>query len=176
MSPHMHDAAPLILTLAFDEPTFARFDGERRRNFPEALNFIPAHATLFHHLPGDRERGVIEAVTSLARTVPAPGVAVTGLRFTGRGVAYILESPSLANFRARLASTFEPYLTAQDRQGWRPHVTVQNKVTPDKARALHADLAAGFAPFHFTAPATRLWRYLGGPWEAVATLAFGENA
>lgn len=53
---------------------------------------------------------------------------------------------------------------------------MQNKVTPDKARALHADLAAGFAPFHFTAPATRLWRYLGGPWEAVATLAFGENA
>jgi hypothetical protein len=172
----MTDTAPLILTLAFDEPTFARFDGERRRHFPEALNRIPAHATLFHHLPGDRERGVIEAITALARAVPPPEVAVTGLRFTGRGVAYVLDSGGLATFRARLAKGFEPFLTAQDRQGWRPHVTVQNKVAPDVARALHADLSAGFAPFHFTAPATLLWRYLGGPWAPVARLPFGENA
>ncbi|MCJ2049012.1 2'-5' RNA ligase family protein [Methylobacterium sp. J-070] len=172
----MTDVAPLILTLAFDEPTLARFDGERRRYFPEALNRIPAHATLFHHLPGDRERGVIEAITALARTVPAPDVVVTGLRFTGRGVAYVLESESLATFRARLAREFGASLTAQDRQGWRPHVTVQNKVSPDAARALHADLSACFAPFHFTAPATLLWRYLGGPWAPVARLPFGENA
>ncbi|MCJ2137163.1 2'-5' RNA ligase family protein [Methylobacterium sp. J-026] len=172
----MTETAPLILTLAFDEPTFVRFDGERRRHFPESLNVIPAHATLFHHLPGDRERGVIAAVAALARTVPPPEVAVTGLRFTGRGVAYVLDAPALAAFRSRLAAEFEPYLTAQDRQGWRPHVTVQNKVAPDVARRLHADLAAGFMPFRFTAPATRLWRYLGGPWEAVARLAFGENA
>lgn len=169
-------AAPLILTLAFDAPTFARFDGERRRYFPEALNRIPAHATLFHHLPGDREPGVCEAITALARTVPPPEVAVTGLRFTGRGVAYVLECGALAEFRARLARSFEPHLTAQDRQGWRPHVTVQNKVKPEAARALHADLSAGFAPFRFTAPATLLWRYLGGPWEQVARLPFGENA
>ncbi|MBP1178821.1 2'-5' RNA ligase family protein [Methylobacterium sp. PvR107] len=171
----MNDA-PLILTLAFDEPTFARFDGERRRCFPETLNVIPAHATLFHHLPGDRERGVIEAITAFARTLPPPEVAVTGLRFTGRGVAYVLECEPLAAFRARLAREFDPHLTAQDRQGWRPHVTVQNKVAPEKARALHADLSAGFAPFRFTAPATLLWRYLGGPWGAVARLPFGENA
>ena len=171
----MQDAAPLILTLAFDAATFARFDGERRRFFPEKLNLIPAHATLFHQLPGERERGVVEAITALARTMPPPEVAVTGVRFTGRGVAYVLESEALTAFRSRLAKAFEPDLTAQDRQGWRPHVTVQNKVTPDKARALHADLQAGFAPSRFTAPATQLWRYLGGPWEAVARLAFGEN-
>lgn len=172
----MIDADPLILTLAFDEPTFARFDGERRRHFPEALNRIPAHATLFHHLPGDRERGVIEAITALARTVPPPEVAVTGLRFTGRGVAYALDSDALARFRARLAQEFAAHLTAQDRQGWRPHVTVQNKVDPKVARALHADLQQGFAPFRFTAPGIVLWRYLGGPWEEVSTMTFGENA
>jgi hypothetical protein len=172
----MTDADPLILTLAFDAPTFARFDGERRRHFPESLNLIPAHATLFHHLPGERERGVIEAVAALARTVPPPEVAVTGLRFTGRGVAYALECEALTTFRARLAQGFGPYLTAQDRQGWRPHVTVQNKVAPDRARALHGDLTAGFVSFHFTAPATLLWRYRGGPWDAVACLPFGENA
>ncbi|MCJ2015761.1 2'-5' RNA ligase family protein [Methylobacterium sp. J-076] len=172
----MQDPAPLILTLAFDDATFARFDGERRRHFPEALNHIPAHATLFHHLPGDRERGAIEAIAALARTTPAPDVAVTGLRFTGRGVAYVLASEPLAAFRGRLAREFEPALTAQDRQGWRPHVTVQNKVSPETARALHAALEAGFAPFRFTAPAVVLWRYLGGPWERVSRIAFGENA
>lgn len=176
MSPVMQDPAPLILTLAFDEATFARFDGERRRHFPEALNHIPAHATLFHHLPGDRERGVIEAIAALARPLPLPEVAVTGLRFTGRGVAYVLSSEPLASFRARLAREFEPWLTAQDRQGWRPHVTVQNKVSPETARALLAGLQAGFTPFHFNAPAVMLWRYLGGPWERVARIPFGENA
>lgn len=170
----MPEALPLILTLDFDAPTFARFDGERRRHFPEALNRIPAHATLFHHLPGALEPGVIETVASLARTVPPPEVAVTGLRFTGRGVAYVLASEALSDFRARLAGRFAPHLTAQDRQGWRPHVTVQNKVSPEAARALHADLQHGFRPFRFAAPATALWRYRGGPWEALAKLPFGK--
>ncbi|MDP4024544.1 2'-5' RNA ligase family protein [Methylobacterium sp. NEAU 140] len=172
----MSDPAPLILTLDFDPATFARFDGERRRHFPEALNRIPAHATLFHHLPGDRERAVIETVATLARTLSPPEVAVTGLRFTGRGVAYVLDSEALTGFRARLARSFSDHLTPQDRQGWRPHVTVQNKVAPETARALHADLEGAFAPFRFTAPGVLLWRYLGGPWERVARAAFGENA
>lgn len=172
----MQGPAPLILTLGFDEAAFDRFDGERRRYFPEALNHIPAHATLFHHLPGEQERGVIETILTLARSVPPPEVAVTGVRFTGRGVSYVLESEPLAQFRGRLAKSFADSLTAQDRQGWRPHVTVQNKVSPERARALHADLQACFAPFRFTAPDVRLWRYLGGPWEALSRIPFGENA
>ncbi|KAB1072146.1 2'-5' RNA ligase family protein [Methylobacterium planeticum] len=166
-------ADPLILTLAFEADTFARFDGLRRRHFPEAINLIPAHATLFHHLPGVQEPGVAETIASLARTQGPPEVAVTGLRFTGRGVAYVLESEALSGFRSRLASAFAGHLTEQDRQGWRPHVTVQNKVKPETARALHAALAQDFAPFRFAAPGLLLWRYLGGPWEERARFAFG---
>lgn len=164
--------APLILTLAFDAEAFARFDGLRRRHFPAHLNHIPAHATLFHHLPGEDERGVIETIRARTREHEAPEVAVTGLRFTGRGVAYVLDCPALSALRAGLARSFEPDLTAQDRQGWRPHVTVQNKVAPETARALHADLQADFAPFRFVAPALLLWRYRGGPWEAAARFPF----
>lgn len=167
---------PLILTLAMDPDTFARFDGLRRRHFPEALNRIPAHATLFHHLPGLSEPGIVETLAALMRTQAPPEVAVTGLRFTGRGVAYVLDSEALSAFRARLAERFEGLeegLTAQDRQGWRPHVTVQNKVAPGTARALHADLEADFTPFRFTAPGLLLWRYLGGPWARRATFSFG---
>ena len=172
----MSEPAPLILTLQMDEAAFATFDGLRRRHFPEALNHIPAHATLFHHLPGDNIAGVTETVTALARSEALPEVAVTGVRFTGRGVAYALESEALSAFRGRVAAAFRDDLTAQDRQGWRPHITVQNKVSPGKARALHAALSQSFEPLHFRAPGVLLWRYLGGPWERVATIAFGDAA
>lgn len=172
----MPEPDPLILTLQMEEAAFAEFDGLRRRHFPEKLNHIPAHATLFHHLPGDDPDAVIETVTALAHVQSAPEVAVTGVRFTGRGVAYALESEPLAGFRGRVAATFRDRLTAQDRQGWHPHVTVQNKVKPETARALHARLAQGFSPSRFRAPGLLLWRYLGGPWERLATIPFGGAA
>ena len=42
-----------VLTLALDDVSQHRFDIERRRHFPPALNRIPAHLTLFHTLPED---------------------------------------------------------------------------------------------------------------------------
>lgn len=172
----MPEPDPLILTLQMDAATFTAFDDLRRRHFPEALNHIPAHATLFHHLLGEDAAGVTETVTTLARTQGPPEVAVTGVRFTGRGVAYALESEQLSAFRGRVAAAFRDRLTPQDRQGWRPHVTVQNKVAPDTARALHAALSADFSPSRFRAPGLLLWRYLGGPWQRLATIAFGDAA
>ena len=169
-------AAPLILTLALDAPTFARFDALRRRHFPPERNLVPAHVTLFHHLPGEEEAGIVEAIAALARAEPVPEVFATGLRFTGRGVAYVLASEHLSAFRARLAGLFRDRLTEQDRQGWHPHVTIQNKVAPETARALHEALSAEFAPFRFVAPGLLLWRYLGGPWEERARFSFGENS
>jgi hypothetical protein len=44
---------PLILTLKMDRESFSRFEGLRQAHFPPHRNFIPAHLTLFHHLPGD---------------------------------------------------------------------------------------------------------------------------
>lgn len=168
-------ADPLILTLTFDGDAAAFFEGLRRRHFPERLNRIPAHATLFHHLDGSRETEIVETIAAILRAEPPPDVAVTGLRFTGRGVAFVLASDALSALRARLASRFTDMLTPQDRQGWRPHVTVQNKVAPEVARALHADLVQAFEPFRFVAPGLMLWRYLGGPWAHRATFAFGQD-
>ena len=48
----MSSPAPLILTLALDERSFAFFDAQRRLHFPASRNLIPAHVTLFHHLLG----------------------------------------------------------------------------------------------------------------------------
>lgn len=156
--------APLILTLALHPDDQARFERLRQLHFPTSRNLIPAHVTLFHHLPGPEIEAVRHAIET-RRAAPPFAVAVSGLRFLGRGVAYALDSPALLALRAGLAREWEGWLTPQDRQGYRPHVTVQNKASPEAARALHARLQAAFAPFTVRAEGLDLWRYLGGPWD-----------
>ena len=95
-----------------------------------------------------------------------------GALFLGRGVAIRLEASELLALRGRLAAAWAPWLGAQDRQPFRPHVTIQNKVEAAAARELHAALSAGFVPFEVEARGFLLWRYLGGPWERVAEVPF----
>ena len=53
---------------------------------------------------------------------------------------------------------------------------MQNKVTPQEAGALLAELAGGFVAERTRAVALVLWRYRGGPWEPVARFGFaGEE-
>ena len=172
----MTDQAPLILSAVLDAPVQQRLDALRRAHFPPERNHLDAHVTLFHHLPGGSVPAVSAAVEDAVR-VPAPPVDVTGVRSLGRGVAVALTSPDLARIRAELARAWEPWLTAQDRAKRDLHVTVQNKVAPAEARALLAELSAGFVPERTRAVALALWRYRGGPWEPVARFAFaGEDA
>ncbi len=166
---------PLILTLALDEEAHAFFEAERRRHFPPALNIVPAHLTLFHQLPGDREDQVRAFLAGLCAETTGFRIAVEGLRFLGRGVAYDIRSPDLQALRSRCARAFADDLIAQDRQGFRPHVTIQNKASPEAAKSLHAALQARFAPFEAEAVGLLLWRYLAGPWQRVAFLPFARR-
>ena len=162
---------PLIVTLALDEQAQARFDELRRRHFPPERNHLSAHVTLFHALPGEQEAEVREAVREEAAR-PRFAVRVAGLRSLGRGVAYALESVELQALRGALATRFAGVLTPQDRQPHRPHVTVQNKVVPETARALLAELERGFAAYDVTACGLVLWRYLGPTWELLVRQDF----
>ena len=162
---------PLILTLVLDELTQGRFERERRQHFPVARNHIPAHVSLFQSLPG-AELDAIAARLEPLRTHPRLAVEVTGVRTLGRGCAYALHSPALDALRAELARGWSGWLGAQDRQGHRPHVTVQNKVTPEVARDTLSRLQAGFAPWAAQGVGVTLWRYLGGPWEELLSVAF----
>jgi len=162
---------PLVVTLLLDDEAQERFDRLREAHFPPERNHLAAHVTLFHALPGEH----LDAVRSdLVRAADGEAfdVAVTGLRFLGRGVAFTLESPELGALRAELAAAWQPWLTPQDRQRHAPHVTVQNKVEPAVARALHDRLLAGFVPHRVPARGLGLWRYLGGPWEPLEELPF----
>ncbi len=164
---------PLILTLGLHADDQARFDALRQRHFPSALNHIPAHLTLFHHLPGADLDGVDASIRITAAHQPAFTADVTGLRSLGRGVAYAVAATPLLMLRASLARHWHDHLTPQDRQGWRPHITIQNKVAPAEAAALLAAMSAAFTPFSVRAEALLLWRYLGGPWDLAGCYPLG---
>jgi 2'-5' RNA ligase len=167
--------APLIVTLQMDERSQERFDRLRELHFPPERNYLKTHLTLFHKLPGGRETELCSELREVCQDREPITLSATGLRFLGRGVAYGLASPGLEALRRDLARRWEPWLGAQDRQGFKPHVTVQNKVSPEQARALHQELQATFSPFEVEGIGLSLWRYLGGPWESVVTYPFGAQ-
>ena len=166
---------PLILTLTLDDTAQAFFDQARTLWFPPERNFIQAHITIFHHLPGEHLPSIKTHLAALATAHPPTPIAITGLRSLGRGVAYTLSAPKIETLRQNLATLWHTHLTAQDRQAWRPHITVQNKVSPAEAQRLLATLTAAFAPFLATATGLALWHYRGGPWENEAIMPFGKH-
>ena len=90
----------------------------------------------------------------------------------GGGAAFRVVSTDLDGIRRELAKDFQGLLGAQDVGGWRPHITIQNKVSPREARALIAGLEAEFRPRPLAIHGLGLHRYLGGPWEKLAIYAF----
>jgi 2'-5' RNA ligase len=174
---HSSAPAPLILTLALDPDSQAHFNGLRQQHFPKERNYLQAHVTLFHHLPGE-ERPAIEAeLQGLSSALPLLPLQVAGLRFLGRGVAYDLQNSLLLQLHKQLQTTWAPWLTPQDQQRLKPHITVQNKVDPAVARSLHQELTEQFTPFEVTGTGLQLWAYRGGPWEKLQEFQFmGEVA
>ena len=165
--------APLVLTLGLDAATQTWLESMRRAHFPPTRNLVPAHVTLFHALPGEQEAAIRAALAAECAALPPSRVRVGPARSLGRGVALEVAAPAVAALRERLAERWRPWLTAQDRQRWRPHATVQNKVSPERAQALLLALAALLpAPREAQAEALLLWRYCGGPWEALERIPF----
>ena len=174
MAPEVGAAEPLILTLKMDERSREKFDRLRETYFPPERNYLRAHLTLFHRLPGEQEAEISADLREICHGREPLTMTATNLLFLGRGVAYELSSPELAALRRVLATRWESWLGAQDRQGFRPHVTVQNKVSPERARALREELLTTFSPFTVGGVGLSLWRYLGGPWEPVGTHLLGR--
>jgi hypothetical protein len=81
-------------------------------------------------------------------------------------------SDELDAIRDQIANHFHGLLSAQDAAGWRPHVTIQNKVPPKAARALLAELERDFRPRPLGIAGLALHRYRDGPWETLARYPF----
>jgi len=164
-------AGALIVTAEFGRDDFAWLQGLRRQHYPADRNQVPAHLTMFHALPPSAEGEVRARLAALAREAP-PGARIDGLMDLGGGVAFRVVSDELDAMRRQIASDLHGLLGAQDAGGWRPHVTIQNKVPPKEARALLADLARRFEPRPLAIHGVGIHRYLGGPWETLATYSF----
>ncbi|MBZ8133440.1 2'-5' RNA ligase family protein [Afifella sp. IM 167] len=161
-----------VLTLKLDEKSFAFFDALRRRHFPPERNQVPAHLTLFHALPGEEMATIRPLLAGAARDQRRIDMKVTGVKSLGGGTAFTLQAPALSALRKALQREMEPFLTMQDRGGFSPHVTVQNKVPVKEGEALRRELQKDFRPFGAKGEGLLLWRYLGGPWLREAQFPF----
>ncbi|MEA3065950.1 MAG: hypothetical protein QOJ27_2402 [Sphingomonadales bacterium] len=143
----------------------------RRAHYPPERNRVPAHLTLFRHLPPAVEGELKRRLAAYAAT-PAPAAAIAGIVDLGDGTALRVESEGLEDIRRDLALALRGLLTPQDMTPWRPHVTIQNKVEPKEARRLQAMLRAGFERRPLAIKGLAIWRYLDGPWEPVKQYVF----
>jgi hypothetical protein len=164
-------AGALIVTAELGREDLAWLEALRRAHYPAERNQLPAHLTMFHALPPSAEGELRSRLAEFARR-PAPRAAIAGLMDLGGGVAFRVLSEDLDRIRDGLAHDLMGLLGAQDRGGWRPHVTIQNKVPSREARALRDSLERGFVPRPLQIAGLGLHRYLGGPWEKLALFGF----
>ena len=164
-------AAPIIVTALFGAADFAKLDGLRRQHYPPERNQVPAHLTLFAHLPPSLEQELGRRLAAVTTAAP-PRARLAGVIDLGSGTALRVESEGLEALRDDLADAFHGLLAMQDSGPWHPHVTIQNKVEPREARTLQLRLRASFAPEPLTIAGLASWRYLGGPWQAIRRYPF----
>jgi hypothetical protein len=169
-------ADPFILTAVLPPDLQGFAEGLRRAHFPPERNHLHAHVTLFHAFAPALLEELCTFIPRVAAEFAPPQGAVKGVMDLGKGTAIALEAPELLALRGLIAEHFRGSLTSQDLHDPRPHITIQNKVTKDEARALQASLAPllalWIAKSRFAFPALALHRYRGGPWEHVKTCAF----
>ena len=163
---------PIIVTALFGKADTAWFDALRRAHYPPERNQLPAHLTMFHHLAPSLEEELKRRLAEEAYRIRPPLARVAGLISLGQGTAFRIESEGLADIRDRIAEAFAPMLVPQDKAGWRPHVTIQNKVAPAQASALLRRLEAEFSPRPIVIAGLASWWYRGGPWAPLSRHMF----
>ena len=184
-TPRPLERRAVIATAWIHDDDLYEFNRLRERFFPRVRTFASAHVTLFHHLPGVKRAtvlaGIREEVAAFAHPDldPATGlarVASTGVFRMGRGTAYRLERDFLTALRAPLRARFAADLRPQDAAPWRnPHITVMNKVAPERAARLTRHLAARFEPCELRVLGVQAWRYDYGPWALLGEFAFARS-
>ncbi len=164
---------PIIVTAHAAPGDMAYFDQMRRKHFPPHRNFLNAHITLFHHLPGR----VFGEASSLAQEVVAQTQPFTR-KFLASGI-WAVASPSRSgalNWKP-CAPTFSKPLARGPAAGSTEVQTAYH--CPEqggegvRGYSLRA-LRAGLEPRHITILGIDLWDYLGGPWGHRAFLPFPQ--
>jgi hypothetical protein len=164
-------AGALIVTAQIGADDFSWVEGLRRAHYPPERNRTPAHLTIFHALPPSAESELRARVARLVARAP-PHASIEGVLDLGGAVALRGVSPELDRLRDELADGLHGLLGAQDSGGWRPHITIQNKVAPKIARALKDKLEQSVRGRPLAIAGIAIHRYMDGPWEPVAAYPF----
>ncbi|MFN5129540.1 MAG: 2'-5' RNA ligase family protein [Sphingomonadaceae bacterium] len=164
--------APIIITADMGKADQAWANGLRRAHFPAERNFVDAHITLFHHLPPSHLPEIKSRLAGLVADYPAPVAFLGDVMLLGKAVAFRVDSPELLSMREALADSFRGLLIPQDQAQPRLHITVQNKVEPPVAKALHAHLLDSFRPRPLAISGLSAHYYRGGPWEHIGRWSF----
>ncbi|WP_370689655.1 2'-5' RNA ligase family protein [Ensifer adhaerens] len=167
---------PLILTARIAEIDLEIFDRLRNAHFPSERNFLRAHLTMFHRLPGEHLERIVGELQAAATKRDQIRAQAASVRHLGAGVAFTIRSLALEDLYAELKRAFMPWLGGQDMQRWQPHITVQNRVSRSAADTLHRQLTHDFKPRSLTLEGLDLWRYLGGPWQLERAVCFEISA
>lgn len=157
--------APLIITAELPQDLFSWANQLRTDHFPPERNQLKAHVTLFHALPPSSEGEVRDCLAALARDNPPVPARLEGVMKLGKGTALQISSPGMIALWEELADRFHGLLTPQDEHRPRLHITVQNKVSIEEAKALQAQLAQTVLPQDFAFRGLELHAYMQGPWE-----------
>lgn len=171
-APQASPPAPFIVTAELPPGVLSWADGLRRAHFPPERNWLKAHVTLFHSFAPSLRAELLAMLGSVAGEFAPPPCEVTGLMNLGKGTAIALSSPGMLQVRGLIADRFHGALTAQDRHPPRLHITVQNKVTPEAARALQAALEPVLERRRFRFTGLGLHLYRGPHWESLGTWRF----
>jgi hypothetical protein len=162
---------PIIVTALFGPGDDGWLQQLRREHYPPELNRVPAHLTLFRHLPPSVEAELSSRLAA-AVAVPPPAARISGIADLGQGTALKVESRALIGIREMLADAFHGLLAPQDESPWWPHITIQNKVARTEAKALQRRIAAAFEPRPLAIRALGSWRYLNGLWSPIRVHPF----
>lgn len=154
-----------------DDESQQYFNILRRKHFPPERNYLDAHLTLFHHLPAN-EVQLINDVELVAAKQSLMELQVTSIKSIGNGVAFGIECMQLKQLHSYLQKLWQAWLIPQDKQKLWPHITIQNKVSPDTAMLLKAQLEQDFEPFAIQGFGLALYEYHNGPWKFVRDFKF----
>ncbi len=158
-------AAPFIVTAELPADVFAWADALRRAHYPAERNRLAAHVTLFHSFAPSLRDELPRVLARIAAEFAPPMATLSGLMPLGTGTALAIASPGMLAIRAHIAEHFLGALTAQDRHEPRLHITIQNKVTPQAAKALQRELARDLETRTFSFTGLGLHLYRNPHWE-----------
>jgi hypothetical protein len=164
-------SGPIIVTAIFGDGDNGWLQQLRREYYPPDRNQVPAHLTLFHHLPPGIEPELKRRLATLT-AFPQPRAMIASVLDLGGGTALGVHSEDLVDLREGLAEDLHGLLTPQDQAAWRPHITIQNKVEPREAKALQQRMRAGFEARPLEIRGLATWHYLGGPWQPIRDYIF----